>query len=39
MTSPGIRWVRRFKHFDKAFAQLKEGVELAQERTLSNTKS
>jgi hypothetical protein len=35
MTTKGIRWIQRFNHFDKAFSQLKEAVELAQQRQLS----
>ncbi len=35
MTTQDIRWMQRFNHFDKAFSQLKEAVELAQQRPLS----
>jgi nucleotidyltransferase substrate binding protein (TIGR01987 family) len=35
MTAQDIRWIQRFNHFNKAFSQLKEGVELAQQRPLS----
>ncbi len=35
MTTPDIRWIQRFNHFTKAFARLKEAVELAQQRPLS----
>lgn len=35
MTTQDIRWIQRFNHFDKAFSQLKEAVELAQQRPLS----
>ena len=35
MTAKDIRWIQRFNHYDKAFAQLKEAVELAQQRQLS----
>jgi nucleotidyltransferase substrate binding protein (TIGR01987 family) len=35
MTTQDIRWVQRFNHFNKAFSQLKEAVELAQQRKLS----
>ena len=35
-TSPqDIRWIQRFAHFAQAFLQLKEAVELAQQRELS----
>ena len=33
--SPDIRWIQRLDHFAKAFSQLKEAVELAQQRRLS----
>ena len=35
MSSRDIRWVQRAEHFDKAFSQLKEAVELARQRQLS----
>ena len=35
MSSQDIRWIQRSNNFDKAFAQLKEAVELAQQRQLS----
>jgi len=35
MAAQDIRWIQRFNHFSKAFAQLKEGVELAKRRKLS----
>jgi nucleotidyltransferase substrate binding protein (TIGR01987 family) len=35
MTTQDIRWIQRFNHFNKAFSQLKEAVELAQQRKLS----
>ena len=35
MNTQDIRWIQRFNHFNKAFAQLKEAVELAQQRPLS----
>lgn len=35
MTALDIRWIQRFKHFAKAFSQLKEAVQLAQQRPLS----
>jgi nucleotidyltransferase substrate binding protein (TIGR01987 family) len=35
MTTPDIRWIQRFNHFAKAFSQLQEAVELAQQRPLS----
>jgi nucleotidyltransferase substrate binding protein (TIGR01987 family) len=31
-----IRWIQRFKHYSHAFLRLKEAVELAQDRELSN---
>lgn len=35
MSTQDIRWIQRFNHFIKAFLQLKEAVELAQQRPLS----
>ena len=35
MTSQDIRWIQRLNHFNKAFSQLKEAVELARQRPLS----
>lgn len=35
MSTQDIRWIQRFNHFIKAFSQLKEAVELAQQRPLS----
>src|SRR5436309_1163640 len=35
MPTQDIRWIQRFNHFIKAFAQLKEAVELTQQRSLS----
>lgn len=35
MSKQDIRWRQRFCHFDKALAQLREAVELAQQRPLS----
>lgn len=35
MYTQDIRWIQRFNHFNKAFAQLKAAVELAQQRPLS----
>ena len=35
MSTADIRWIQRFNHFLKAFSQLKEAVELAQQRPLS----
>ena len=35
MMTPDFRWIQRFNHFAKALSQLKEGVELAQQRPLS----
>ena len=34
-----IRWLQRFQHFDQAFAQLREAVELAGTRPLSRLES
>ena len=36
MSVSDIRWFQRFKHFQKALAQLREAVELAEERSLTN---
>ncbi len=36
MSKKDIRWVQRFKHYQKALAQLEEGIELASERELSD---
>ena len=35
MSNQNIRWIQRATHFDKAFSQLKEAVELAGRRRLS----
>lgn len=35
MSSQDIRWIQRSNNFDKAFSQLKEAIELAQQRQLS----
>lgn len=35
MNTPDVRWIQRFNHFTKAFAQLKVAVELAHQRPLS----
>lgn len=35
MGTQDIRWIQRFKHFVKAFSQLREAVRLAQQRPLS----
>jgi nucleotidyltransferase substrate binding protein (TIGR01987 family) len=35
MTTQDIRWIQRLNHFNKAFSQLKEAVELARQRPLS----
>ena len=35
MTTQDIRWIQRFNNFAKAFSQLKEAVELAQQQPLS----
>jgi len=36
MNKQDSRWVRRFNNFAKAFAQLREAVELSRQRELSN---
>ncbi|MBI5586226.1 MAG: nucleotidyltransferase substrate binding protein [Deltaproteobacteria bacterium] len=35
MSTQDIRWIQRFIHFGKALSQLKEAIELAQQRPLS----
>jgi nucleotidyltransferase substrate binding protein (TIGR01987 family) len=35
MTSQDVRWIRRFKHFEQAYAQLEKAVELSKKRPLS----
>ena len=35
MTTQDIRWIQRFNHFIKALSQLKEAIELSQQRPLS----
>lgn len=35
MGDQDIRWIQRFNHFEKALSQLKEAVDLAQQRPLS----
>ncbi|MFH2122137.1 MAG: nucleotidyltransferase substrate binding protein [Pseudomonadota bacterium] len=35
MTTQDIRWIQRFKHFMQAFSQLKNAINLAQQRELS----
>jgi len=35
MIAKDIRWIQRFNHFLKAFAQLREAVELSRQRPLS----
>jgi nucleotidyltransferase substrate binding protein, HI0074 family len=35
MNQQDARWLRRFNNFDKAFAQLREAVELSRQRELS----
>ncbi len=35
MSTQDIRWIQRFNHFSKAFAQLDEAVELSRQRKLS----
>ncbi len=36
MSAEDIRWIQRFRHFQKALAQLREVDELAKERSLTN---
>ncbi len=36
MSVKDIRWIQRFHNFNKAFSQLREAVELAQQRKLSS---
>jgi len=35
MIAQDVRWVQRFEHFMKAFSQLREAVELTQQRPIS----
>ena len=35
MTARDVRWIQRLDHFNKAFFQLKDAVELSQQRKLS----
>ena len=35
MTAKDIRWIQRFNNFNKAFARLKNAVQLTEERELS----
>jgi len=35
MTAQDISWIQRFHHFIKAFSQLKEAMQLTQQRPLS----
>ncbi|MFA5352970.1 MAG: nucleotidyltransferase substrate binding protein [Thermodesulfovibrionales bacterium] len=35
MSAQNIRWIQRFNHFVKALSQLREAVQLAQQRPLS----
>ena len=35
MPSQDIRWIQRFNHFNKAYSQLREAVELARQRPLT----
>lgn len=35
MPAKGVRWIQRFNNFGKAFAQLKDAVELSEQRPLS----
>lgn len=39
MNAEDIRWRQRFNHFNKALAQLREAVALAEKRPLSNLES
>jgi nucleotidyltransferase substrate binding protein (TIGR01987 family) len=39
MTTQDIRWIQRFNNFLKALSQLKEAVQLAQQRPLSKLES
>ena len=36
MASPDLRWQQRFANFRRALARLREAVELAQQRPLSD---
>ena len=35
MSEQDVRWIQRAQHFDKAFSQLKEAIELSKQRKLS----
>jgi nucleotidyltransferase substrate binding protein (TIGR01987 family) len=35
MSAQDVRWIQRFNHFSKAFAQLQEAVELSKQRKLT----
>lgn len=35
MSEQDIRWIQRFNHYARALSQLREAVELAQQRSLS----
>ncbi len=35
MSNPDIRWIQRFKNYQKALARLTDAVELSRQRTLS----
>jgi hypothetical protein len=35
MKEQDVRWIQRFNHYARALSQLKEAVELAQQRPLS----
>lgn len=35
MSDQDIRWMQRFNHYKKALSQLREAVQLSQERSLS----
>ncbi len=36
MTAQDTRWIQRFNHFRRAFAQLRDAADLARQRPLSN---
>ncbi len=36
MSAADVRWIQRFNHFSRAFAQLHEAVELSRQRELTN---
>ena len=35
MSAQDVRWIQRFNHFSKAFAQLQEAVDLSKQRKLT----